>query len=172
MNTKEFQALIEAVREDSRQGELTPVAEEAFPEGEAEFIALGAEAGAADIISIRESGRWYLFSDRHMTRQYAEAAALGASGDSLRMIAATVRSESAIYPRPTPVETFFDRPYSLKPSDVKEAVAKMLADPGFADIKGARASNGAEFLFSSDHLDPDQAAAIAEWLAVGRFENP
>jgi hypothetical protein len=169
--------LVETVRRASRLGELVPL-DEVWPEGEAEFkVAAAARAAAgaadtADIALIRECGKAYLFSDLHMTRRYAEAAALGASRNPLRIIAATVRSDSAIYPRPTPMETFYDRPFCLSRAEVAAAVDRMRADAQYPDIKTVRASNGAEFLFSSDHLGHDQAGSMAEWLAVEQYDNP
>jgi hypothetical protein len=172
MNAEEFGALVERIRGASRAGELTPVDEETCPGGEAEFAVLLDAAGAADICRLRESGKSFLFSERHMTRAFAEAAALGASGNPVRMIAATVRSDSATYPRPTPVETFYGHPFCLSPKEVKAAIIRMGADDHFTDIHVARASNGAEFLFSSDHMSRDQAAALSERLAVGQYDNP
>jgi hypothetical protein len=40
------------------------------------------------------------------------------------------------------------------------------------DIRRLRASDGSVFLFSTNHLDPSYAASLAEWLAVGRLQNP
>jgi hypothetical protein len=172
MNAKEFAALVESVRRASRDGELTPWDEEACPGGENEFAALTDAAGAADVMRMRRCGRCYLYSERYMTRPYAESAALGASGDSMQMIAATVRSDSATYPRPTPVETFCGRPFCLSPEEVAAVITRMHTEEGFADILVVTASNGAKFLFSSDHMSCDQASAISEWLAVTRFDNP
>ena len=87
------------------------------------------------------------------------------------MIAATVRTESASYPRPTSVETFQKGLIHLAQEIVKDAVAQMRTNPSMK-ISLTCASNGAGFLFSSRHLNCDQATAIAEWLAVGKFENP
>jgi hypothetical protein len=174
MNAEEFKALVEVVRKASNEGELT-LAAEVCQVGEDEFAALAVTAApgaAADIIWICEGDKSYLFSERTMTRRYAEAAALGASRDPLRMIAATVRSESATYPRPTRLETFHDRPFCLSSEEITTAVARMRADAQYADIATARASNGAEFLFSSNHLSRDQAVSMAEWLAVGQCDNP
>jgi hypothetical protein len=171
MNAEEFEVLVETVRKAACAGELVR-ADEVYPGGEAEFAALIAASGASDLAWIHESDKAYLYSDHHMTRAYAEAAALGASGNPLRMISATVRSDSVTYPRPTPVETFYGKPFCLSAEEVAAAVARMHMDSRYADITAARASNGAEFLFSSDHMSCDQAASMAEWLAVGQDNNP
>lgn len=171
MDFGKLEALAEKVRGASRAGVLVRL-DEVWPGGEHEFVTLPAEARIPDIVEIREGEKTYLYSDRHMTRAYAEAAALSASGDPQRIIAATVRSDSAGYPRPTPVATFRGQPYCLSKEEVTAAVGRMRVSPQYADINQVCASDGAEFLFSSDHLSREQAASMAEWIAVGRHDNP
>lgn len=172
MESKALEVLVVTVRRKSRAGDLVPL-EECCPGGAEEFAVLAAGTAAiADIHIIHEGGRAWLFSDCHMTRRYAEAAALGSSGDTLRTIAATVRADSAIYPRPTPAEIFCSRPYSLTMEAVIAAVGRMRTDVQYDDVRPTRASNGELFLFSARHLNPEQAESMAEWIAVGRSENP
>jgi hypothetical protein len=171
MTATEIEALAETVRKASRAGELVAL-DEACPQAENASQTWTVAANAEDIVPIREGGRTYLFSERHMSRSYAEAAALGASGNAVRMIAATVRSDSATYPRPTPLEAFYGRPFFLSADEVAGALARMRGDGRHSDIDSVRASNGAEYLFSRDHMTRDQADAVAERLAVGRFDNP
>ena len=138
----------------------------------AALIAL-AEGGRLDDLSIVHEGQCaYLYSTRFMTRQYAETAARVAEGDIPRLIAEAVRADSATYPRPTPIETFAERPFGLASDQVTLALERMLADPGFGDIRRITASDGTVFLFSARHLEPAHAASLAEWLAVGRSDNP
>ena len=138
----------------------------------AALIAL-AEGGRLDDLAIVSEGqRAYLYSTRYMTRQYAEAAARVAEGDIPRLIAETVRADSAMYPRPTPIAIFAEQPFGLAGDQVAMALERMLADPGFNDIRRVTASDGTVFLFSTRHLEPAHAASLAEWLAVGRANNP
>lgn len=173
MNIEEWEARAEAVRKASQAGELVP-ADETFPGGDEGWTACLAAAlpEAADIAFVEEGGKSYFFSERHMTRAYAEAAALGASGDSTRIIAATVRTESASYPRPTSLEVFQLAPFHLSAEEIASAAAQMRTDAQYEDITTVCASDGTRFLFSSRHLNCDQATAIAEWLAVTRHDNP
>jgi hypothetical protein len=125
-----------------------------------------------DLQMIRGGASWFLFSDRHMTRAYAESAARAAGNNPLHMIAAAVRSDSATYPRPTPMSVFRDRPYRLSPEDVAAAVSRMEGEEEFGDIRQVQASNGDRFLFSLRHISQAQAEAMAEWYAVRQFDNP
>jgi hypothetical protein len=171
---KRLESLAERVRRESRAGELVRL-DEVWNGTAEEFAALAGSPSAgmvSDLQLIREGADAFLFSNRHMTGAYAESAARAAAGDPQHMIAAAVRSDSATYPRPTPIETFHDRPYVLSREQVTEAFSRMEADAEFADIRPVQASNGNCFLFSLRHMDQAQAQAIAEWLAVQRFKNP
>ena len=174
MDAGNLAGLAEKVRAASRAGVLV-LLDDVWPGGE-EVLAARAESewavGFPDVTVIREGEKTYLFSERHMTRSYAEAAAQGASGDPMRIIAATVRSDSTVYPRPTQVAAFYDPPFLLSKTEVAAAIGRMRKDTQYADIRSVHASDGSEFLFSSNHLSCDQAAAMAEWTAVGRFDNP
>jgi hypothetical protein len=157
-------ALLERVRQASRDGAVLRL-DEVWREE--------AEPGRLEDLAIVHEGRHaYLYSTRHMTRQYAETAARIAEGDITRLIAEAVRADSATYPRPTPVETFAGQPFGLAHDQISQALARMLADPGFYDIHTVTSSNGTLFLFSTRHLEPAHAASLAEWLAVGRSNNP
>jgi hypothetical protein len=171
---KSLEVLADAVRQASLAGDLMSL-HDIWGGGEEEYNSLTATPAAtvlADIQVIRDGGEIYLYSDRHMTRSYAEAAVRAATGDHPRIIAETVRSDSATYPRPTPVKAFLVAPYLLSIEDVIAAAERLRADERFADICFTRASNGDLFLFSSKHLSPAQAESMAERLAVGQFENP
>jgi len=167
-------ALADAVRQASLAGEVVGLYEiwEGGEEVYNSLIASPLGADVADIQLIRDGGEIFLFSDRHMTRAYAEAAVRAATGDHPRILAETVRSDSKTYPRPTPIRTFLAAPYLLSIEDVIAAAERMRVDARYADISFARASNGDLFLFSTNHMNRDQAEAMAERLAVGQFDNP
>jgi len=129
-------------------------------------------SGHNDIDRVREGEVCYLYSTNFMTRSYAETAARISSGDIPLTIAETVRSESATYPRPTPVETFKGKPFYLSAEQVAAAIRIIFGDPRSADIGSVRASDGSVFLYSTDHLSSAQAQSMAERIAVGLHENP
>jgi hypothetical protein len=174
-------ALALAVREASRAGSLLRL-DKPWQAAFEELIAAQRQQAAgvnenpdgdlADVSSVHEGGDVYLYSERHMARPYAEAAARAESGDRLRSIAETVRFESATYPRPTPAEMFSQPPFLLSATDLNEALEQMAADPRYPDIQKVRTSDGALFLFSADRMDAAQARSVAEWIAVGQFDNP
>jgi hypothetical protein len=169
-----LETLAERVHQGSRAGELVRL-DEVWNGSEEEFAAQAGSDSArtvADVQLIREGTTVFLFSSRHMTRAYAESAARAAVSDPPHMIAAEVRFDSANYPRPTPFETFRERPYLLSTEEITATVAIMEADEEFADIRQIQASDGSRFLFSLRHIDLVQAQAIAEWLAIGQFDNP
>jgi hypothetical protein len=169
-----LEALADGVREASRSGEVVGLSE--IREGGEEVLGLltssPAAGNVADIRLIHDGGEIFLFSDRYMTQSYAESAARAATGDYPRILAETVRSDSATYPRPTPIRAFLAAPFMLSIEDVNAAAEKMQLDARYADICFARASNGDLFLFSKNHLSRAQAESMAEWLAVGQFNNP
>ena len=153
------------VREASSSGTLLPLDQE-------EMLELARRHGFDDINLIREGERMFAYSERHMTRRYAELAVRAGSADLLRAVAETVRSDSATYPRPTPVATFSEKPFRMSPEQINAALEALATDLLYRDIQLVSASDRSRFLFSSRHLDAAHAASLAEWLAVGRFTNP
>jgi hypothetical protein len=128
--------------------------------------------GFEDIVMLRRGEECCFYSDRFMSRSFAETAARVASGDPVRIVVESVRFDSATYPRPTPADAFTGPPYCLAADQLLAALAVIAGDERYADVRTVRASDGSLFLFSADHIDPDRAAAMAERLAVGQFDNP
>ncbi|RPJ81925.1 MAG: hypothetical protein EHM13_09715 [Acidobacteria bacterium] len=134
--------------------------------------ALAESGDAGDITVLQEGGKVFLFSDRWMTVAYASIAVRAEAGSSTSSIADTVRHDSRLYPRPTPVVTFLAPPFNLSPDQLDAALDAISADASLGDIKRICASDGSVFLYSSAEMDAGQAASRAEWMAVGRYENP
>ncbi len=131
------------------------------------------ELGADDDIKMmRGTLDTYYFSDRSITESYAKHLFRLAERDPARLIADTTRDESKTYPRPTPVATFLDAPFSMTANDMEAALTAMAADPQYSDIRRVEASNGDAYLYSSEHLTEAHAAGLAEWASVGEKENP
>jgi len=167
-----LEILAEKVRDSSRNGKILRL-DEVWPGTEAEFIEWRqAQASTGDIVLMRQRERAILYSERHMTRAYAEAAACAACGDIRYAIAQTVRGESRTYPRPTPLALFGEAPFLFSKQILDEAVEAMLTDPDYGDIRRIQASDGSGFLFSSVHMNPAHAESLAEWMAVGHMRNP
>ncbi|MFB3854585.1 MAG: hypothetical protein ACE148_12270 [Vicinamibacterales bacterium] len=159
------------VRSESSAGRLTPLGRAWGGTAEDLQAALD-EIGAADVKVLRESGCVFLFSDRSMTAAYASLAARAEAGSVVSAIVETVRHDSRAYPRPTPVIVFSGPPFNLSPEGIAAALDAIGADTSSADIKQVRASDGSVFLFSSNEMDAGLAASRAEWMAVGRCDNP
>ncbi|MDI6871688.1 MAG: hypothetical protein QME79_10100 [Bacillota bacterium] len=170
----QLQELADKVRQASQGGRVVPLSE--VWEGSAdEFRSLLADPEAPDCSDIREVPEGdclYLYSDRYMSRQYAEAAARSAAGDVLRAVAEAVRSDSATYPRPTPVASLAAPPFLLSAEEVLAAAEAMAKDERYQDVRLTTASDGTLFLYSALHLEPAYAESLAEWIAVGQFNSP
>jgi hypothetical protein len=161
------------VRDNSSQGRLTPLSDCWQAPLDELFEAISVQGtDIDDIESVLEEETPYLFSTKFMTRRYAESAALALTGKSSKIIVETVRYESATYPRPTMVETFRQSPYSLSPLQIETAITEIINSTSYPDIAKVTASDGSVFLFSSEHIHPDQAQSLAEWIAIGDSENP
>ena len=106
-----------------------------------------------------------------MTLPYAEAVARTQCDDKRHVIAETVRADSMIYPRPTPLSTFGESPFGLSAEAVTAAIVAFAGDPSYSDIQQTCASDGTPFLFSSLHMTLQHARSLAEWIAVESLQN-
>jgi hypothetical protein len=169
-------ALAECIRAYSREGRLLSTADlpEAARAAPDEWRSLVADAVAEHpdlhTVALARGGTGY-FSERHMTGIYAGILAVRC-GDPLPLIAATVREQSRLHPRPVPTAAFSEPPYDFSPQELAACLERMAFDPETADIGRAVTSAGTTFLYSTRHLHPDHAAALAEWIDVGQAENP
>jgi hypothetical protein len=172
-NAAPVDALMEMIRSDSTRTVLSPasVLASALAAGEDPVAILEADA-KDDIKLMRGSRDCYFFSERSMTAAFAMHLYRIAERDPLRLIAQTVRDESRIYPRPTPMETFSLPPFSMSPAEVDQAVASMAGNPAYADIRRTDASDGERYLYSAEHISDAHAAGLAEWTSVGEKDNP
>jgi hypothetical protein len=127
----------------------------------------------ADIQAVTAAtGAVYLYSERHITGNYAQLLARVEAGDPLATIAETVRDESRIYPRPTHVRLFTQPPFGLKPDQIDEYVDALLQEEGYQDIQRIRAQTGAVYLYSTKHLSEALARSMVYSEEVERYENP
>jgi len=113
---------------------------------------------------------WY-YSTLSMTEAYA-AILLQALEGPVRLIAETVRHNSAAYQRPVPVELFEQPPFNLSCREVTDSLATMAVTEGYEDIATTTTSADGMYLYSTTCLEPGHAEMLAEWFDVGQAENP
>ena len=117
------------------------------------------------------AGERRFYSSQFMTQAYA-ALLLRKEGEPLRLIAETVRENSALYPRPLPLGAFEQPPFSLTREEILSCLRRMAGDDAYRDIARTRTSAGNEYVYSTAHLEADHAASLAEWIDVGQYDNP
>ncbi len=88
------------------------------------------------------------------------------------LIAEIVRENSAIYPRPVPLDMFKHSPFDLTLEEIQASLAQMAGRDEYKDINQTTTSIGTVFLYSTSHLDPGYASMLAEWLDVEQANNP
>ena len=118
-----------------------------------------------------QDGSPQYYSSLHMTQPYARIL-LQKQGDPLQLIAGIVRQNSAVYPRPVPLDIFTQHPFDLNLDQVSHLLEQMEEGVEYRDIVSTATSTSRVFLYSTLHLEPDYASMLAEWLDVGQFENP
>ncbi len=122
-------------------------------------------------IPVPNKGNYY-YSSKYITANYAEILARTEANDPCAQIAATVREDSKLYPRPTNVLFFTEPVFGIALEKLDACVDQILSKTEFADIKLIRASNGAGYLYSSLYLNENLARAAAEWNEIGRWDSP
>ena len=128
------------------------------------------ESGDLKELAGQDGARSY-YSSNFMTEAYARLL-LQKKGDRLRLIAETVRENSALYPRPVPLDLFTKPPFELTLQEVLNDLERMAGEEEYRDIVSTRTSTSRVFLYSTLHLEPDHASMLAEWLDVGQSNNP
>lgn len=129
-------------------------------------------AGTEDLHEITSpDGSRYYYSSEFMTEIYA-GILLQKEGSPLELIADTVRHNSAVYPRPLPLDFFTQPPFSLTHQEVLDYLEQMSTQKDYSDIAPTTTSASRLFLFSTLHLEPEYASMLAEWFDVGQHENP
>ncbi len=125
-----------------------------------------------DLKSIRSgegSPRYY--SSQFMTEMYA-GLLVRKEGDPIQLIAAIVRENSSVYPRPFPLGGFERPPFAMARDEIVSCLDRMAEQEAYRDIARTTTSAGNCFLYSTSHLDRDYAAKLAEWIDVGQYDNP
>ena len=120
---------------------------------------------------VARDGNRYYYASPFLTEAYATIL-LRRQGDPLRLIAETVRENSAAYPRPVPVDIFTQPPFAFSREEIQNYLEQMAVEKEYGDILPTTTSASRVFLYSSLHLEADYASMLAEWIDVGQLENP
>jgi hypothetical protein len=180
------QEIVSFVRDRSREGQLTSRDEllqhlidgkrlSAIPEEQAtafESALRGAFEKNLDLQEVADpKGEIQFCSSQYMTEAYTSIL-LRKKGDPLELMAGIIRENSAVYPRPIPLETFKQPPFDMTEDDIKTCLQQMTGQEEYTDIRQTTSSIGTIYLFSSTHLEPSHASMLAEWLDVGQYQSP
>jgi hypothetical protein len=180
------QEIANFLRDKSREGQLTSREEllqhlidgkklPATPEEQATAFESALRRAFNENQDLQEAadpnGLTFFCSSHHMTEAYASIL-LRKKGSPLVLMAGIVRENSAVYPRPIPLDTFKQPPFDMTEDDIKTCLQQMENQGEYADIRQTMTSIGTIYLFSSTHLEPDHASMLAEWLDVGQFQSP
>lgn len=166
------------IRENSKEARLTHL--DSFLEEPHSFDAQVVEAlpeelareEYADIKEIKGAQTRYYYDSQDITDNYARMLAMVEDKDLLKLVAETVRHESKTYPRPTTIKLFTLAPFHLDHKTIEGLIKELAKRQEYEDIQEVKASNGAIYLYSDRLMKKAQAASIAEWTEVLRFENP
>jgi hypothetical protein len=150
---------LESEKEENRFAEASSILEEALHRNED----LKERRGRDDL------SRYY--SSAAMSDAYATLLTRKEE-DRVLMMAEVIRENSAIYPRPVPIDIFMGSPFDLTQEEILECLGRMEQQAEYRDIARTITSIGTVFLYSNQYLDPDHASMLAEWLDVGQANNP
>lgn len=114
----------------------------------------------------------YLFSENHITENYANMMIMVEEKDLLKLVTETVREESRVYPRPTNSRLFLRSPFNLKIEELLQVLELLKKNESYNDIQETRASNKALYLYSDKFLKEAHANSLAEWVEVESAQNP
>ena len=117
------------------------------------------------------NGLIHFCSSQYMTEAYVSIL-LRKKGNPLVLMAGVVRENSAVYPRPIPLDTFKQPPFDMTEDEIETCLQQMGEQEDFTDIHRTTTSIGTTYLFSSTHLEPGHASMLAEWLDVGQYQSP
>ena len=125
-----------------------------------------------DVIKLHTEGEEpHFFSSQFMSESYARIL-IQKRADPMLLIAEIVRENSAIYPRPVPLDIFKHSPFDLTVEQIQACLAQMAQQDDYRDVQQTTTSVGTVFLYSTLHLDPGYASMLAEWVDVGQVNNP
>lgn len=125
----------------------------------------------AHIVALEGAKSKYLYDTNAMTESYAHWAFLAKEDNPVVTFAECVREDSRVYPRPYRADNLKNPPFSMSTQDIEQAWEAVSALEPYADIQRTNASNGDVYFFSTKHLSPTYAHALAEYASVDRQRN-
>ena len=171
-----LEELVLVIRKNSQHGELTKLSQLAWGEELAEEQRKELEDRILELPELEQisnrSGEVYLYSTNYMVQRYAQMILQREENDPHRLVAETIREESKLYPRPTSPEIFTLPPFRIAQEVLATILDELVADSGeYSDIQESIASDGTRYLYSAKYLEKGHADYLAEWYAVGQYEN-
>ena len=170
---------VELIREKSVQGKFLKISDLPMEplnltneEIDRFIVAIENISDYEDIISLKGKKEKYYYSKIKMTDTYAKMVYRVEENDLLKLMVETVRRESEIYPRPTAITLFYEKPFSFNKEMIMGFLMEIKEEAEYRDLKETTASNGAMYLYSTKHLTFDHAKALTEWIEVLQYENP
>jgi hypothetical protein len=131
-----------------------------------------ADPECGDLRLLRTSkGAAYFYSTLHMSDGYARILLRVEEDNPYETIAATVREESELYPRPTPIAALRNPTFGLEADRVEQLAREVVQLEQYKDIKLIEASTGAIYLHSDRFLDAEWARSLVEWEEVGKNQS-
>ena len=115
-------------------------------------------------------GKEYYHYKPQMSSLYARILSTG--NNRMVQIASMVRESSRDYPRPVPLEIFEYPPFLLEAEALQQCLRDMAENVEYADIRFTESSVGTVYLYSTQYLDEDYAAFLAENEDVGAIASP
>jgi len=177
---KRLEIVSDHIRRESRAARITSpaiFAEEPFSYSEEQldgvWDAIADDPTYADIVRTpdEKSGAEFLHSTTYLVVPYAKLLLRTQADDPVFMIASTVRDNSEIYPRATPVTFFELEPFSLPLEEVFAHLTVLSSLDEYSDVKTVTVSNGMVCLYSDRYLTEPRAMAIAQWAEVDSHLN-
>ena len=115
-------------------------------------------------------GKEYYHYKPQMSSLYARI--LSTANNKMVQIASVVRESSRDYPRPVPLEIFEYPPFLFEAEALQQCLRDMAENAEYADIRFTESSVGTVYLYSTQYLDEDYAAFLAENEDVGAIASP
>ena len=112
------------------------------------------------------TGAAYLYSERYITKNYAQILLGVAANDPSDTITEMVREDSRFYRRPTNTELFKEPVFNIDPDGLETHIAHILEQAKFKDIKQMHASTEACYLYSNRYIDEARASKLVKRIEV------
>ena len=125
----------------------------------------------AAIHMVKSKKDTYYYDSENMTDHFARVQMTLQDKDIMAAIAAAVRHDCQLYPRPVPVSSLMDMPYCYTQDEITSALNKMKSTEEYKDIDTVTASNGKVDIYSSKYMSKKYARALCEEIEVEWIEH-